>query len=138
MEFLLGSISSLLAVAAAIFIKNRIPKTMPLKIIYRQSTIFETLKPALPVLQYFRDQPETQATKYFDSKRLKIVVVDDKAYWIQDNAVFQSEYLNGVLDQENRKVVDTMGMDKVELDKLSYIVDKLTKGGNNDSGYPRH
>ena len=40
---------------------------------------------------------------------------------------------NGV-DPTTTKVVDTIGMDSVELDKMLFIMDKLREGLDNDSG----
>ena len=39
-----------------------------------------------------------------------------------------SEIIDGNVDKINAKVVDTMGMSKVELDKMLFIIDQLRKG----------
>ena len=41
--------------------------------------------------------------------------------------------IDGNIDQNSTKGVDTMGVDKVELNKLSMIVDKLTEESINDN-----
>jgi hypothetical protein len=69
-----------------------------------------------------------------------VLILEDNAYWIKDNSVYQGIMINGNVDQENIKKLDTMDMDKVELNKLSYIVEMLTKGEKNDRsnpGYPK-
>jgi hypothetical protein len=40
----------------------------------------------------------------------------------------------GYVDKETTRRVDTMGMDKVELDKMLFIMDQLRDGKINDSG----
>ena len=55
------------------------------------------------------------------------------AYWIKDNQFYQSNINEQGIDKENSRVVDTMGMDKVQLDKMLFIMDKLREGINDDS-----
>jgi hypothetical protein len=62
--------------------------------------------------------------------------MDDKAYWIKNNTVFVSEIIDGDLSsisESTAKVVDMMALDKVELDKMVFIVETLTEGLTNDS-----
>jgi hypothetical protein len=99
--------------------------------------MFELVKSSIMFSQY--DRPLiTQSTKYDDRDKVRVLIVGNKAYWISNNAVFEAEVSNGDFDHSQGKVVDTMGMDKVELDKLSFIVETLTEGDNNDSSNPGH
>jgi hypothetical protein len=101
--------------------------------------VFETIKPALPILNELREIPETQASKYFDSKyTVKVMMFENQAYWIKDNSVFVADIVDGNVDKSGAKVIDTMAMDKVQLDRLSFIVETLTKGRSNDSGNSRY
>lgn len=62
--------------------------------------------------------------------------MEGKAYWIQDNKVYVSELEDGDLSSINEsttQVVDMMALDKVELDKMVFIVETLTEGLANDS-----
>jgi hypothetical protein len=46
--------------------------------------------------------------------------------------------MNGTeIDGANATLVDTMGMDKVQLDKMLFIMDQLRDGNKNDSGDSR-
>lgn len=70
---------------------------------------------------------------------LRVAIIDNLAYWISDNAVFVAGINeDGFIDKESARPIDTMGMDKVELDKIGFIVERLTEGNNNDSGNTRH
>ncbi len=138
MDFILGAVLSLLSV----FVTQKfiIPynNNRKVSIFYRQSDVFETIKPALPILNELKEMPETQASKYFDSKyTIKVMMFENQAYWIKDNSVFVADIVDGNVDKSGAKVVDTMAMDKVQLDRLSFIIETLTKGRNNDSGNPR-
>ena len=63
-------------------------------------------------------------------------MTDDRAYWIKDNTFYEANLVDGEVDKNTTKVVDTMTMDKVELDKMAFIVQKLTEGTRNDFGNP--
>jgi hypothetical protein len=66
--------------------------------------------------------------KYFDSINLRILVLEEQAYWIKNNAVFVADVINGEIEKDTAKEVDTMAMDKVQLNKLMFIVEKLKEG----------
>lgn len=136
MEFVAGAVIAIGSFLISNFIINRNKNNNSLKINLRQSSTFELIGPALRIILSVKNKKDTQASQYSDKSKLKVLMMEDKAYWIQDNTVFEASIIDGSVDQENVKVVDTMGMNKVELDRLSYIVDRLTKGDNNDRGYP--
>lgn len=138
MDFIIGAAIATGSFLVAIFFISRRKNNVGLKINLRQSATFELIGTALHIMYAIKNKKTTQATEYSDKDKLKVLMVEDKAYWIKDNAVFEADIVNGSVDNENVKVVDTMGMNKVELDRLSYIIDKLTKGDNNDRGYPGH
>ncbi len=55
------------------------------------------------------------------------------AYWISNNSVYRANLNeNGLIVQESSEVLDMMGMDKVQLDEMMLIVEKLTEGKNSD------
>lgn len=67
---------------------------------------------------------------------IRFLTMEGKAYWIQDSKVYVSELIDGDLSSINEsstKVVDMMALDKVELDKMVFIVETLTEGLANDS-----
>jgi hypothetical protein len=89
------------------------------------------------IFNYLRN---SQSSKYLRSKETVIVIVDDEAYWIQDNQFYQAPVIKNNVDHENKKIVDTINMDDVQLRKISTIVDRLTEENNHDSGntgYPK-
>lgn len=75
----------------------------------------------------------SQATKHLDSKHLRVFIDFDKAYWIKNNRLYSADVIDGIIIQETEKEVDTMTVNKVELNKLTFIVEKLTEGLDNDS-----
>ena len=57
-----------------------------------------------------------------------MLIVEGKAYWTKNNVFYVSSIVDGDIDKDNAQVVDTMGMNKVELDKMLFIIDQLRKG----------
>ena len=91
------------------------------------------------VLDYTSYQPgdprslKTQATDFHDKMALKILILEDSAYWIEHNKLYQADVVRGQMDPSSTKVIDTMVLDGVELEKIIFVVDKLT-GRYNDEG----
>lgn len=75
---------------------------------------------------YPRKPLVTQATNFHDNTALRVVLLDDKAYWIQNQRLVEATHINGKISQDTIKLVDTMAADSVELKKISIIVAKLT------------
>ena len=128
MEYLLGSIitSATILLTYRWFKANSIPKSK-LKVFASQSRTNEMTKSFFMQDQSF-PAATTQSMKYFDSINLRILILEEQAYWIKNNAVFVAEIINGEIEKDTAKEVDTMTMDKVQLNKLMFIVEKLKEG----------
>ena len=135
MEFVLGSIvtiASLFIVSRLILSEKEVGKTT-VKIVFRQSHLFDVLKPYIDYMP-LPPLPITQSYKYDMKNKMRVMFTETNAYWIKDNAFYQADLVDGMVDESTTKVVDTMAMDKVELDKMIFIVQQLTEGMTNDSG----
>jgi hypothetical protein len=75
---------------------------------------------------------KTQSTEHFDKSHTRILVYEDKAYWITNNQVFAADFVGGTVDPETTGEVDTIAMDDVQLKKMIFIVEKLTEGLKNE------
>jgi len=79
----------------------------------------------------------TQATEFFDKKNTRMIVLDETAYWISQNALYSADFVDGEVDLETKKTVDTFALNKIQLEKMSNIVEALTegyKGEDRDTG----
>ncbi len=129
MEYVLGS----LVTAFLLFVFNKIintkgRKAVPAPTMPSQSYVFRLIQPALPILNILsKKKMKTQATNHIDSLYVRVIIIDEKAYWIKDNSFFVANMEDGLIDKESATLVDTMSMDAVQLDKMSFIVDKLTE-----------
>jgi len=65
---------------------------------------------------------------------IKIIVLDDNAYWVKDSIFYTAKTKNGNIIEETAVPVDIENMPKKELDKMLFILDNLGRGKNNDSG----
>ena len=138
MEYLAGSILTLLGmfVLSTFYFKNRFIFSKNINAIrYSQSHIYEITKEFIPDEFFLKKQPDTQSKSHEKSMYTRVVFVDNEAYWIKNNALFVADMEEGVVAEETARVVDTMTMDSVQLNKVVSIVEALTEGRKNDSGY---
>jgi hypothetical protein len=80
-----------------------------------------------------RMKVRTQSKLHYDKTNIKVIIFDNDAYWIKDNIFYKAPLVNELIDKEAAEQVDTMGMDKVQLDKMLFIMDKLREGFEDDS-----
>jgi propanediol utilization protein len=110
-------------------------KEKPAGIRYSQSHIHLLMKPLLPPMSEINAKKPTinQSRKYIKKNRVRVLIIDEKAYWKKDNVLYVANVNDSEIDKDNAHVVDIMGMDKVELDKMLFIVDQLSEGNEDDS-----
>lgn len=139
MEFLLGSVATVLAILVlrSAMIKD-LSKNSKISIRYSQSHIYEITKDFIPDEFFFKKQRDTQSKSHEKSMYTRVVFLDNEAYWIKNNALFVADMDEGVVAEETARRVDTIGMDKVQLEKVIHIVEALTEGRKDDSGYSGH
>ena len=136
MEFLLGSVATVLAILVlrSAMIKD-LSKNSKISIRYSQSHIYEITKEFIPDEFFFKKQRDTQSKGHEKSMYTRVVFLDNEAYWIKNNALFVADMDEGVVAEETARKVDTIGMDRVQLEKVIHIVEALTEGRKDDSGY---
>ena len=136
MQYFIGSF---VTIATLLFCSRIFSKQLAkpkLKIGYSQSHAYSLLGPIFGLLETQKKPLDTQASKYFGKVNQKILIYNKEAYWIKDNSVFVCNIIDGELDENSTKKVDTMGMDDVQLKKMMFIVEKLTEGMSNDNRNP--
>lgn len=139
MEFFLGSVVTMIAM----FITTRLISSsnyddMPSPFRYSQSHIHETVSPLIPNLRDYKKFIPRQSANQEERTNIKVVIFDNKAYFVKDGTFYCAEMNGGEIDGANATLVDTMGMDKVQLDKMLFIMDQLRDGKKNDSGDSRN
>ena len=76
---------------------------------------------------------KTQSRKYHEKMNIKVIIVDENAYWVKDNIFYTAPMINEHIDNDMAREVDTISMDKVQLEQMLFIMDKLREGIDNDS-----
>ena len=134
MEYFLGSITTLilfLLISKAVF--KDLPEDKPVSIRYSQSHIHSLMSPLLPKNIKFNNK-KTQSMNHYNKHNLRVIMIENSAYWVKDNVFYMADLVSGEVNPETTRVVDTMGMDSIELDKMLFIMDRLREGLDNDSG----
>jgi hypothetical protein len=133
MEYFAGSIVTLVTMYIVAKLVNHPKNNMKsVKTNFSQSRQYELVADFIPI-----DLPKpliTQSMKHEQSQYIRIFFVGEDAYWIEDHRVYTAKFENGTVDKENKKTVDMTTIDKVELEKMIFVVERLTEGLSNDSG----
>ncbi len=141
MEYFVGSVATLIAAVVFIMTTNKISsRSSGLSLKRSQSRSLQLILnagyniviPAPPI------NKDNQDHKHNSKNEIRVVIHEDFAYWIQNNAFLTAKVRGGVIDQSTTKLVDTLAMDKVELDKISFIVEKLNERQSDDRSNPGH
>lgn len=138
MEYLAGSVLTLLGMFAlsVFYFKNRLVFSKNRNVIrYSQSHIYEIIRDYIPLSSFDRTEVKTQSRNHQNSIYTRVVFAGGQAYWIKDNTLFVADMEEGLVNEETTRQVDTMAMDSVQLKKVVSIVEALTEGRKNDSGY---
>jgi hypothetical protein len=137
MEYFFGSLITLLIMS---YFGKRSANAMskPLKTLRLSQSYIDSIIADKILKDFFpKPQKKTQSLEHTKKDEVRVIILEGEAYWIVDQTLYTAEILDGAVDNETTKKVDTMTMDDVQLEKTQFIVQKLTEGKGNDSGYPR-
>lgn len=88
-----------------------------------QSAIHNKVKIVSPVPE--KKKIFSQSMGHIQKHMLRVMVIENKAYWVKDNIFFVAETNNGNVLHETAQQVDTSDMSKSDIDKMMFILDKL-------------
>lgn len=135
MEYFVGSLTTfiILYLVTKLLSFNNFSDELP---VLRQSSVHEIVKPLIPEEAKIKPRPiiNRQSRKHEDRTNVRVIIMDNQAYWIRDNVFYTAELDGQEIQKETTKAVDIMTMDKVQLDKMLFIMDKLREGSENDRG----
>ena len=63
----------------------------------------------------------------YDEESVRVAILDDKAYWVYHNTLYETDVYDGDPDFDSAQPVDTMNMPHKELNRLLYILDSLAE-----------
>ena len=139
MEYFLGSAITMIAMfvttrlisSTKINKKRNIPR-------YSQSHMHMLIFPLLPEIKKYKKKMITQSSNHEEKINIRVVILDNKAYFVKNGTFYCAEMNGTEIDKASATSVDTIGMDKVQLDKMLFIMDQLRDGKKNDSGDSRN
>ena len=83
-------------------------------------------------------QKVSQMRKHEHANRIDILVLEDRAYWISNNVFYSGDIVDGHIDHDTTKPINTENMKKEEIDKMLFIIDNLKNGNDDDFGGTRY
>lgn len=103
------------------------------KIVYTQSDIHKIVKNFIPKDLFELPKPLSQSRKHVNNNTVKVLIMEDQAYWVHDNMFYMANTIEGLVDPESVKPVDTNNMSNRDIDKMLFILDSLRNGNSDDS-----
>ena len=100
---------------------------------YSQSSIHLMIKDFLPKTLYQKPRQESQSLKHIEKNTVKVIFIEDKAYWVNNNIFYCAEAISGNVNIDTTIPVDTTNMSKKDIDKMLFILDNLKNGKGDDS-----
>ena len=102
------------------------------KIVYSQSTMHELIKNFIPKEMFDKPNVMTQSKKHNQKNMLKVIILENKAYWVLENVFYVANTINGRIDSDTVQPLDIENMSKKDLEKMLDILDSLRNGGGPD------
>jgi hypothetical protein len=68
---------------------------------------------------------DSQLEKIRKKNIVKVAIIGDKAYWVHNNTFYQSNIINGYIDNEGASPIDAHNLSKKELDNLLKVLDNI-------------
>jgi hypothetical protein len=125
---------TLAVICIIIIIVGKRSKKYFTKVVYTQSSIHQTIKHFIPSDLFDKPKRISQTRKHVDSNTVKVIIIEGSAYWVHDNMFYVADTVDGLVDGETVKPVDTNNMSKRDIDKMLFILDSLKNGNSDDSG----
>ena len=103
------------------------------KLVYTQSSIHQIVKNFLPKDLFEVPKMLSQSRKHVRDNSVKVLIIEDSAYWVHKNMFYVADAVDGEVDSETVRPVDTNNMSKRDIDKMLFILDSLKNGNSDDS-----
>jgi hypothetical protein len=56
---------------------------------------------------------------------IKVAIIGDKAYWVHNNTFYESDIVDGYIDNSAAKPIDAHSLSKKEFNKLLSVLDNI-------------
>ena len=133
MLILLAISLTLIAVCSIIIIAVKGKKKYFTKVEYTQSDIHRIVKNFLPKDLFEKPKQLSQARKHLQNNTVRVLILEDHAYWVHDNMFYMADTFDGLVNPETVRPIDTNNMSNRDIDKMLFILDSLKNGNSDDS-----
>jgi hypothetical protein len=103
------------------------------KVVYTQSDIHKIVKNFIPKDLFEKPKPLSQARKHLKNNTVRVLIIEDNAYWVHNNMFYVADTSDGLVNPETVRPIDTNNMSKRDIDKMLFILDSLKNGNSDDS-----
>ena len=124
---------TLIAVSSILIITVKRNKKSFAKVVYSQSDIHQIVRHFLPKDLFEMPKPVSQARKHVKKNTVRVLIIEDQAYWVHDNMFYIADTAEGLVNADTVRPVDTNNMSKRDIDKMLFILDSLKNGNSDDS-----
>jgi uncharacterized protein YeeX (DUF496 family) len=124
---------TLIALCSILVIVVKKRKKYFAKLVYTQSSIHQIVKSFLPKDLFEVPKVLSQSRKHVRDNTVKVLIIENSAYWVHNNMFYVADTLDGAVDSETVRPVDTNNMSKRDIDKMLFILDSLKNGNSDDS-----
>ena len=112
-------------------IKNRSKKVFS-KTLYRQSDMHRMLKYFFSLEITNNEKRPSQLTKRIEKDMIKVIVMENQAYWVSDNTFYVAKAFQGEVLPDTAEPVDIENMSRKDIDRMLFILDNLKNGKEKD------
>jgi hypothetical protein len=112
-------------------IKKRSKKVFS-KTLYRQSDMHRMLKYFFSLEITNNEKRPSQLTKRKEKDMIKVIVMENQAYWVSDNTFYVAKAFDGEVLPNTAEPVDIESMSRKDIDKMLFILDNLKNGKDKD------
>jgi len=134
MEYIFGFLSTIIAFYIFNLMTKKVNYSKIHIPIFTQSRKVQLIKDYIDNVIAPKPEIKTQSKEHTKKNSIKAFFLADNVYWIENGFLVMARLTDNGIDETTKKKVDTHSLNKVELDKISFIVDKLTEGNKDDSG----
>jgi hypothetical protein len=124
---------TIVAISSIIIITVKKNKKYFAKVVYSQSDIHQIVRHFLPKDLFEMPKPVSQARKHVSKSTVRVLIIEDQAYWVHDNMFYIADTAEGLVNADTVRPVDTHNMSKRDIDKMLFILDSLKNGNSDDS-----
>lgn len=74
----------------------------------------------------FSSIPDSQLEQFRKKNTVRIAIIGDKAYWVHDNTFYETDVVDGEIDRESSRPIDTSKLSIKQVRMLMNVLDSIS------------